>query len=98
MFQVRSLEYGHGRSGSYAVVAAQCGAFSLHPVAIDVCFDGVIDKVMGGIDCLLRHHVHVTLHCNGREVFQARCSRFAHDNVAGIVFKRLDVALGSPVQ
>ena len=92
------LKDGHSGGYAHAVVGAEGGALSLHPVAVDVCLDGVGQEVVGGILSLLGHHVHVTLQGNHGAVLHAGSGRHAHDDVAGIVLKGLEAVALCPLQ
>ncbi len=98
MLQVFSLHDSHDGSHAQSVVGTQGCAFSLYPVAVDICLNGVGNEVVCAVFALLRHHVHVCLQDNALAVLHARSGGFAHDDVAGSILESLHASLGSEVE
>ena len=96
--QVVGLHDGHDGRHAHAVVAAQGGAFGLHPFTVDVGLDGVCLKDVAALVGLLWHHVHVCLQYCCLAVFHARCGGLAHDDVLGIVLEGFYVVLLGPCE
>ena len=80
----------HDGGDAQAVVGAQCGAFSLNPITVDIWLNGVSLKVVLALGSLLGHHVHVGLHGDALAVLHARGGGLAHNDVAGGVLEGLN--------
>ena len=46
MLQRPVFEHGHDGCHAHAIIRPQRGALGLHPLAVHVCFDGIILKIM----------------------------------------------------
>ncbi len=75
----------HTGGAAHAVVGAESGAVSLHPIAIHDSGDRVVEEVMHLVAALFSHHVLVTLKDDAGCVFVARSSRFCHHDVADLI-------------
>ena len=66
----------NGQDSRYAdtVISTERCAVSRHPLAIDICLDGVVDKVEHLVVILLWHHIHVSLNNDTLSILITRCS------------------------
>ena len=88
MLQVLGLKHSHDGSHSQPVVGSERCSIGLYPVAVHVCLNGVLGKVVHLIVVLLRNHVHVCLQDNPLTVLHARRGRFADNDIASLIHKR----------
>ena len=79
----------HFHSTTYTIISAESGSTSTHPLAIDVCLNGILEEVEVNIVVLFADHIHVTLQNNSWAVFHARTSWFADKNITRFIYKGL---------
>ena len=79
------LHDGHDGCHAQSVVGAEGGATGLDPLTVNPRLYGVGLEVMGGLGCLLRHHVHVGLQYDALTVFHALRGGFAENDVSGFI-------------
>ena len=89
MLQVCGFQHCHDDSHAQPVVGTEGSALGFQPIAVHVSLDGVFGEVVHGVIVLLRHHVHVRLQDDTLAVLHARSSRFADNDIACLVHKRL---------
>ena len=92
VLQVFSLHDSHDGSHAQSVVGTQGCAFSLYPVAVDICLNGVGNEVVCAVFALLRHHVHVCLQDNALEDMAIKqvVAEFASDDAGHGLAVRAD--------
>ena len=85
MLNVVGVEDGELNGVANTVVGAECGAFGVHPVAVDIGLDGVFAEVKIHIHQFVAHHIHVALQYGGSPVLVAFRGGLAYDDVTRFV-------------
>ena len=98
VLQFLVFHYGHDGCHADAVVRAERGSACLHPVAVDVCLNGIRLEVVRAFLRLLGHHVHVRLQYHAFAPLHSRGCGLAHHNVSGRVLKGFDANLCGEVE
>ena len=79
---VLGIEDGQNGCDTDAVVRAQCGAFSSHPITVDVHLDALGVEIELRIGVFLANHVQVALQDDVSFGFHPRCCRLANQHIA----------------
>ena len=85
MFQAAVDEHRHSCGHTDSVVGTERGAAGLHPVAVDIGFNRILEEIVFNVVVLLGHHVHMGLKYHRRRIFMTRRGGFGHHHIAHLI-------------